>query len=449
MKKCKKILAIALVLLMLLSLSACSLSDLPLIKAGLAVAQLNSVHIRPEGELGMSVKLPDFGMNMDVTFTADGEVDYCADPLCFSADLLLNAMDETVRVLAYGEDRNGEFFLSHSEDGGETWAEVSLGKTEDILAKMDKASDLNLSDIIDLGKNLGEAFSGFTKVGQETVDGRSAVRYDARFSIAKAMSTDAAKEAFFKGMAEAMKADAAALAELIDVSQLEDMEFSLWVDEADSRIVKVQIDLTAMMHSLVSSGLLDTILASEAGLEGVNFTADVSAMRLALTLSNFDGVGEISRPTGEGSIGGASAPTEVPAPASAALQPGDTWTGTLTISNHAGQGELENGAYEVWAVLGAVNSGRTYFEIYDAEDAGSSEASPILSFWAVVDGDRIVPDVDPETQDAWLVNIYLTDADETDLVFTLADGALSASYFYYDGANREACDMLFTLTPEA
>ena len=449
MKKSRKLLAIALALFMMLSLSACGISDLPLIKAGLAFAQLNSLHIDADGELGVSVSIPAYSMDANFSFTADGGVDYCADPLQFAADLRVNAMDEDLRLLAFGEDRSGDFVISYSTDGGQTWEETNVGKTSDITSSMDKTSDLSLSDIIELGKNLGESFSGFSKAGQERVNGRSATRYNASFSLAKALDSEAAQQAFYSGLASSMDIDAAALAEMIDVNVLEDLQLSLWLDDADSRIVKVQLDMTDLMKSLMASGLLDSLLASSAGLDGIDFSADVSALRLALTFSNFDSVGRIERPDGSGTVTvPAPEPTPAPAPADAALQSGDTWLGQITISNHAGQGSIQNGSYDVWGVIGTA-SGRTYFELYDAEDAGDSSASPILSFWAELEGNRIVPDIDADEEDGWLMNIWLDDADESELIFTLEDGVLSASYFYYDADTREACDVAFTLTREA
>ena len=448
MKRNRKILAIALALFMLLSLSACGISDLPLIKAGLNFAQLNSVHIDVDGELGVSVSIPAYSMDMNFSFTADGGVDYCADPLQFAADLRINAMDEDLHLLAYGEDRNGDFVISYSADDGLTWEEKTVGKTSDITSSMDKTSDLSLSDIIDLGKNLGESFSGFSKAGQEHVNGRSATRYNASFSLAKVLNSEAAQEAFYSGLESSMNIDAEALAGMIDVNALEDLQLSLWLDDAESRIVKVQIDMTDLMKSLMASGLMDSLLASSAGLDGIDFAADVSALRLALTFSNFDSVGRIERPDGSGSTAPAPEPSAAPAPADAALQPGDTWRGQITISNHAGQGTIQNGTVEVWGVIGTA-SGQDYFELYHAEDAGSTSASPILSFWAEIGEKRIVPVIDPAAQDGWLMNIYLDDAAESELIFTLEDGVLSASYFYYDADTREACDVAFALTREA
>ena len=100
MRKRNKIAAIVLALLMLLSLSACSMADMPILKAALSFAKLNSVHICPEGDLGLKISIPSYGMDMDVLFTADGDFDYCADPLQLAGELRVRAMDETISVLA-------------------------------------------------------------------------------------------------------------------------------------------------------------------------------------------------------------------------------------------------------------------------------------------------------------------------------------------------------------
>lgn len=448
MRKSKKFAAILLALLMLLSLSACSMADMPILKAALNFAKLNSVHICPEGELGLKISIPSYGMDMDFLFTADGDFDYCADPLQLAGELRVRAMDETISVLAYGEDRGGDFILEYSMDGGATWENLTLGKTSEIQDSMDKTSDLSISDLIGLGKNLGQMFSGFTKVGQEHVADRSATRYDATISLRSVLDTEEGREAFLQGMAQSLKTDAAALAEKIDFSVLEDMSLSLWLDDENSSIVKVRLDMTAAMQSLFASGLLNALLAEQAGLEGMDFTMELKAMDLALSFSQFDSVAAIERPQSSTILDTADEAADDPASEDAALVPGSGWVGTVSIENHAGQGGVENGIYEVWALLGQSGE-RLYFEIYDAEDAYDSEASPVMSFWALVDGDRIVPDIDPnEPTDAWLLNIQLDEQAEEELVFTLENGALTASYFYYDGAKREACDMSFLLYPE-
>lgn len=448
MRKRNKIAAIVLALLMLLSLSACSMADMPILKAALSFAKLNSVHIAPEGELALALNLPAYGMNMDVTITAEGDFDYCADPLQLAGELRILAMDEPTSLLVYGEDVNGDFILDYSTDGGETWQNKTFGKTSDITESMDKTANLSISDIISLGKELGSAFSGFTKMGPESVDERSATRYDAVISLRSLVQMEGAQEAFFEGMAQSLDTDAATLAQQIDLSALEDMSCSLWLEDGSGSIIKVGLDMTALMQSLFASGLLDTVLAEQAGLEGMDFSMELKAMDLALTFSQLDSVGTIERPHSSAIIGGADEPTHVVVGGDAALVPGSAWVGTVSIENHAGQGNFQNGVFEVWAILGE-SGGRTYFEIYDAEDAYDNEASPAMSFWAVVDGDRIVPDIDPDApEDAWLLSIYLDESAEDELVFTLENGALSASYLYYDADSREAFDLNFTLYPE-
>ena len=191
MKKSRKILAGVLALLMLLSLSACGMGDLPLFKAALALTKLNSIRILPEGELLIGIMIPEYNMNMNVGITADGIVEYCADPLCFSANLQLDAMDETLNLLAYGEDRGGDFVIVYSADGGESWEEHALGETDEIRKKMDKSADLNISDILSLGKSLGSAVEGFDKAGQEPLNDGVATRYDASVDVGQMLGTEA------------------------------------------------------------------------------------------------------------------------------------------------------------------------------------------------------------------------------------------------------------------
>lgn len=446
MKYGKKILAILLIALMLLSLSACGLSDIPVIKGAVNFIQLTSVHAVPECEVGVTVKVPAYGMSMDFDITADGAIDYCCDPLCFSADLNLNLLDESQRVLAYGEDVNGDFVVEYSLDGGVTWEQTTLAKTDDILDEMDQVSTLGLSDLIDLGKQIGDMLGGFTKVGQEPVNGAAAARYDAPIRLSVLLQSEAAQEALLEGMAESAEMDAAAIAELFDPSSVGDATLSLWLDDKSGNLVKAQLDLTEALRSLVESGLISSLVASEAGLDGTDFSLGLDSMRMAVTLSEFDSVGEISRPSGmPGIIGGADGPTSTWGGDDAALTEGSTWHGSYEIRNHAGKGELTNGSTEVWGLLGTSGE-RLFFELYSVPDFTGS-TKPLLSCWARVEGNRIIPEIGEE--DAWFLNIYLTENDRDAMSFTLEDGVLGTQYFYYDSTGPEACDVIFTLTPFA
>ena len=449
MKNGKRILAVLMIALMLLSLSACGFADIPVIKAVVEFAQLSSVHAEPEFELGMKINVPSYGMNMDIAITADGQVDYCADPLSFSADLSLNALDENQHVLAYGEDVDGDFVVWYSTDDGLTWEQDTVGKTAEINADMDKVSSMSLSDLIDAGKQLGDVLSGFEKVGKERVNGAGATRYDAAFRFSAIADNEEMSEAFLGGVGESLDMDASAVAELADPAMLKDMQLSVWLDDAGSRLVKAQIDMSETMRALFESGLMDSLISSEAGLEDVEYSVTVETMRLAVTFSQFNGIGSITRPSGAGSatgvIGGADGPTSVYVTGDAALTEGSTWHGSYEISNHAGKGALENGSTEVWGLLGS-SGGQLFFELYTEPDFSGS-AKPILSYWAELDGDSIVPVIGDN--DAWFLNVYLEANDADSLRFTLRDGELRAQYFYYDASAPEACDVSFALSPIA
>jgi hypothetical protein len=144
-------------------------------------------------------------------------------------------------------------------------------------------------------------------------------------------------------------------------------------------------------------------------------------------------------------IGGADGPTSIWVGGDAALTEGSTWHGSYEISNHAGKGELTNGSTEVWGLLGTSGE-RLFFELYPEPDFTGS-TKPLLSCWARVEDNRIIPEIGEE--DAWFLNIYLTEDDRDAMSFTLEDGGLGAQYFYYDPAVPEACDVIFTLTPFA
>lgn len=302
MKRIQKLLALALALLMLLGLSACGLSDLPVIKSILGITQHDSFHVDLTGEFGMDAHVPAYGMEVSVGFTAAGEGDYRAAPLQFAADIRAEAQEEIGRLLLYGEDRSGSFVLSYSLDGGATWGEKALGNTADISSGIDSGSSLSFTDMLKLGKGLSTAFSGFTKAGRETVNGQEATRYDASMRLRLILNEQSVRDAVLQALAEQLKTDVSALEGKLDFSAAEDVYFSFWLEDKDSRLVQIRIDMADAMNSLLRSGLLDAVLES-AGLPGdLGLTADLSAMNLTLTFSNFNGVDAVTRPSGEPAV---------------------------------------------------------------------------------------------------------------------------------------------------
>ena len=360
---------------------------------------------------------------MDILGTITGGIDYSKEPLEAAADLTVNAMGEELNILALLEDVDGSAVISYSVDGGQTWESEELGEM-----------DVNLEiDPIELLENLGEAgdlVSDFTPVGAELVNGAEATRYDS-----------ALNGAALGALVEETGAEEIAEASLdmdmdMDFSGMQDVKLSVWVDNASGLPVQASIDMADAIQSIVDASLGEILAASGmTGEEGSDLSVALSQMYITVTLSNFDEVGE---------IGGRTGGTETAAADDSELHIGDSWEGTIDIAGHSGKGDLEDGSYGVWALLDTDSSGKLFFEIYDIDDEDASE-SAILSFWAVIDGNRIVPVIGD--QDAWLINIYLDESDADELTFVLEDSTLTASYFYYDSDESEACDVSFNLYP--
>ena len=117
------------------------------------------------------------------------------------------------------------------------------------------------------------------------------------------------------------------------------------------------------------------------------------------------------------------------------------WYGFAEISNHSGEENYSEGIYEVWGIIAADDSGRTFFELYDNYDL---EGGPILSYWIELYPEYAGADIGDE--DAWLLNIYLVEDDEPYFSFWLDNGAIEVWFPYeFEG---ESFDFSFFLREE-
>ena len=424
--KIKKIAALVLALIMLLSLSGCGM-DLKLTTAVLKLNKVQSLHADVDGALELTATDP----SSSETFLASvvGGVDFSKEPLSAYADLNLAVMDEQLHILATLESQGDNAVLSYSLDDGATWETQDLGQLEGNM-------DLDPVDLLEGLGEAGDAIGNFTAVGTETVLGSDATRYDSVISgavMAELMEENGAEDALENNLG--MDVD-------FDFSNLPDVNLSVWVDKASGLPVKGCIDMSAMLQSMMDASLASILQAAGETGPISDYSLVVNQTYLSVTLSNFNNAGGVSdaREPNAGSLFGSAA-------GQSPLQIGSRWHGTMELSGHSGKGDLENGIAEVWGYLDT-SGDRTYFEIYDFDidlAPEGTELVPILSYWAEIDGNRIVPVIGEE--DAWILNIYLDASDADELTFVYENGTLSASYFYYDGGVPEACDVAFRLTP--
>ena len=287
MKTTKRSLRLLLIAIILASLGACGFSNAPLIKAGLELTTFKSFRSEPELDFDMQLRVPDFGLTMDIDAAVEGRVDFARDPLRVSADLILHLMGVEMHLLAYGESSPEVFDLWYSLDEGDTWEHTTLERVEEGEPQED-ASSPSLTDMMALGKSLRNSFHDFVKVGTEDVKGSPALRYDASFRL-KALDEDPKlREGFYAGLAEALQREPEEMEALIDLGSLDDIPLSLWLDQESGRLVKAEMDLGPFLDSFLGSGLMNALIAEQLGLEDFDMEINVAQTRLSATLSKFN-----------------------------------------------------------------------------------------------------------------------------------------------------------------
>ncbi len=145
------------------------------------------------------------------------------------------------------------------------------------------------------------------------------------------------------------------------------------------------------------------------------------------------------------SIASTPVPRATPEPTSepAALRSGSWWHGFMFISSYEGNDETWDGSYEIWGYIGTDSDGRSFFELYDS-DTVDDDTFIILSMYVELYSDHFVPVIGEE--DAWLLDLYLSEADTEAFTLYFQGDSLEFRYAYQDGEN--ACDVSVVVYPK-
>ncbi|MDI9472171.1 MAG: hypothetical protein GX260_04190 [Tissierellia bacterium] len=100
----------------------------------------------------------------------------------------------------------------------------------------------------------------------------------------------------------------------------------------------------------------------------------------------------------------------------------------------------------IWAYLGSDAEGDNFFEIYKEEDRNTD--SVIASMWVMIFDNKMVPFIGEEN--AWIYDVYLTEADTTPMTVEIVDDTLIMHYSYHkiDGEVEYSADVTFYLLKE-
>lgn len=278
MKKTARIIALMLAAVMLLSLTGCGSFEIRMAKAAKKMAALQSVHM--DMDMHMAFSMSFLGESLDLDMNMDGSIDMQTQPLRAKIEMGMALLDANLDMLMYLEQNGGEYTAYISADKGASWERESM-TAEEAAAQTGDLTE-NLKIFIDCAKSFQEA-------GQETVNGAEATRYDGELtgeSLESALELSGAKEMLGEGLGAKLSADA--------FTGLESIPCSVWIDNKSGMVVRYDMDMGAVMQSLMKD-MMDEVLASQ-GLEGLGVEMEFREVTVSVILSQFDAVGEIVIP---------------------------------------------------------------------------------------------------------------------------------------------------------
>lgn len=283
MKNLKKFLALLTALSMLLCLSACGSFERKMAKSAANMGQLESMHL--DVDFALDMELAVMGQSMDVDAAIKAGIDMNTEPFAMKMDMDVEAMGIGQQAQIYIVDEAGERVAYTSDDGGKTWERGTVEVDVDV-------NGMSVKDSLAL---LSKWADSFEKAGEEKINGSAATKYSGLIdaaSLVQLMDASGADDAMESSLGLELDGD--------DVAALKDVPVSIWIDNKSSMVVRMDMDVTELMQSLLSEAIdevIDDVLA-DSGLAGLPLDIKLGAATASVSLSEFDEVGRIELPAG-------------------------------------------------------------------------------------------------------------------------------------------------------
>ena len=127
------------------------------------------------------------------------------------------------------------------------------------------------------------------------------------------------------------------------------------------------------------------------------------------------------------------------------LQVGSRWKGTVSLEKHKGKGDMEEGEFNVVAQI-KEEKGKIYFEAYYESD---QNGRPILRFPMTLHPRYILPEIEDDSQDAWLYDVYLTSEDIYTFTMIIdTENKLRADYEDFENEDNRFKNIIFRFEPD-
>lgn len=278
MMKLKKILALMLALVLLLSLCACGSFEGKLVTAAKRMSDLESLHADMGMEMVLSMAL--LGESMDMDLNVDASIDMQLEPMRMKMLMDINAMGVSQQLISYAEAEGERYAVYSSSDDGSSWEKNYV----------DDVAEAGQPDIAANMELFLECAESFEEVGEEQIQGSAATRYDGEFTgdqIVRAMEVSGAQE-----MLEDSVSTDAGMSELLAGGSI---PASIWIDNKSGMIVRYEMDLIQIMQGVFASILEEQM----SGLDTQGLTLDVELTQCLFTmeLSQFEAIEEIVIPS--------------------------------------------------------------------------------------------------------------------------------------------------------
>ena len=287
MKTGKKVLALLLTAVLVLSLTACG--SLKAVKTVRKVSKLESVHADLAVDLDLGIGMfEEELMAFNMTFGTSADVN--REPLQGAGVFRMALLDEEQEGLFYFAGEDDSLMLYTSADGGETWSMHPVD-----LSSFGSGSGISIDSLLQF-RNLA---AGFEETGTEMINGYSATVYAGSVSGEELKAL--MEETDVPGaLAEATEQDP----EMLQLGEVGSIPITVAIDEKTDLPVEITVDLSEMMQSVFPFFLQVGMQASAESSEETEATMAMLSMMdftfhsfmITVQLSDFDQIGTITIP---------------------------------------------------------------------------------------------------------------------------------------------------------
>ena len=289
MKTAKKGLALLMALIIALSLTGCG--SLQVAKTVRNIQKLTSYHADCSVDMSMSLGMMEETL-MDMALSIGGSGDVNRDPLRGAGNFYMEMMDKTMKGQYYfvkGEDAIQVFT---SADDGESWKMNTI----DLGSASDESGTVFSKEFLAW---LAKTAATFEETGEEKVNGYDATVYEGCIS-GEELKTLLDETEAVDTTAEAMELDPGEL----ELDKISDIPITVALDNSSGLPVRVTVDLSGLMESLLPFFLQVGMKASaDSGEDTSEMLALLSMMDISFNefmitvlLSDFDEAAEVTIP---------------------------------------------------------------------------------------------------------------------------------------------------------